>query len=1013
MKYFYHYAVMLVICIFSLGTWAEAHADGKIKMMFGDVQSTSFFQKDTIGKGSPSKPTVLSAPSDTVGKDSIDQSDVIVHYNVDPTKPHMGKDSVYIGAISRFPFIALPQYLKGAVAGLYGQETSGEPGTVQQAVIIRGLSHPVFTPYDIAKNKPLIILDGVPLIEDPTLVYDIQDYALQPIGAATSLQTIVDMDNIESIKVMKDYSTAGIYGPRAANGAIYITTKNARPGNRRLTVNAYTGFTGTPTLTTINAEYEKNFRQVFYNRYSSPEQQDAFPAYLSDSSNTSFYGPSNWTDEYYEVTPLVSANASLSGGGARSNFRVFAGHTTNASGADDTKFGRYQTAFYVNMLPVKWLTISSMLQMSRLNRDRNRSLSERFAETRFFPDMSTPLAPNKDMYGLFLNEYDKVIDDNVNNSMVGRVMVNFALLKNLNFSPRFSIDYNENKRDVFWPSTLMDGNNYVSNYFGYNERMAFDNILTYDHRLSDNTNLLLEAGMNYQTDAQKYNYGVGYRGPNDFIRVNVVNGNSNDENYLRSVGFIPYYYADRTYQRLMSFYGRLTYGKTNQYKLAALLRRDGSSAVQPNSRWFNSFNFNGEYDFNYHFEADFLQQLKLTASYGRMAIIPFSDREAAGPYYTSGLGWDGNRSMFSYNGVGTINRPYDTGWVGYDLPWSYNDLANVGLEAGFLGKFTIAAEYYNRHTQDIATTVPTVAESGYRYEVLNGMSVRNSGVDLTVGVNLPQDESKKFGWIASFNIAYNNNKLTALPGDLQEIILGERKLIVGERIDRFWLLNNEGIFLQDADVPKHPQDGRPLTYNGGTNFRSGDPIWEDVNGDYNIDDQDRRLMGNIMPKYMGGFYNQFTYGRTDLSFQLYFHLGRQIINAGAAKFFDFVNTDEARDMDAVRDITYWEKNFDDQAYPLYNPWSAVAPYQAEQNLFLEDGSFIKLRSLSLGYDLTDVINGSKQTFSRFYAYITGNNLLTFSKYSGRDPELVNFYGYDNGLGIRFPRTFTMGVKLDF
>lgn len=996
MKGFYHYAVSLII--FGCGLWslASASAYREMEARLSPMQTIPLIQADTVAQ-------------DT----TVEEEEVIVYYNIEPTKPSMGKDSVSLESINKFPHISLPQYLKGNVAGVYGHETSGEPGTVQEATVIRGLSHPVFTPYDMAKNKPLIILDGVPLMEDPTMVYDVQDYSLQPIGAATSLQTIIDMDNIESINVLKDYSTAGIYGPRAANGAIYITTKNARPGNRRISVNAYSGFATPPAVTTINADYEKNFRQPFYDKYATPEQAAAYPAYLSDSSNVNFYGPSNWTDLYYQATPLLSGNASLSGGGERSNFRVFAAHTTNASGADDTKFKRYQGAFYINMLPTEWMTISSMLQMTRLDRDRNRSLSERFAETRFFPDMSTPLAPNKAMYGLFLDEYDKVIDDNLNSSMVGRIAVNFAILKNLNFSPRFSIDYNENKRDVFWPSTLMTGNNYVSNYFGYNERMAFDNILTYDHVFTNNTNLLVEAGMGYQADAQKYNYGVGYRGPNDFIKVNIVEGNSAHADYLRAVGFIPYYYSDRIYQRLISFYGRFTYAKANQYNIAALVRRDGSSAVQPNSRWFNSFNFHGEYDFNYHLEPDFLDHFKLSASYGRMAIIPFSDREAAGPHYTSGLGWDGNRSVFSYNGIGTVTRPYYSGWVGYDVPWSYNDLANIGLEAGFLNKFTVRAEYYNRHTKDIVTAVPTVAESGYRYEMRNGMNVRNSGVDITIGVNMPQSDRNKFGWNTAFNIAYNNNKLTALPNYLQEIIVGDRKLQVGERIDQFWLLKNEGIYERDLDVPVTPGQYKILTYNSGTAFRGGDPRWQDVNGDYNIDNDDRQLMGNIMPKYIGGFYNQFTYGPVDLSFQLYFNLDRQIINAGAAKFYDFVNTDEANNINAVRDITFWEKNFDDQSYPLYNPWSAVTPYQAEQDMFMEDGSFVKLRNLSVGYDLTNVINGSKQTFNKFYVYISGNNLLTISKYSGRDPELVDFYGYDRGLGIRFPRTFTLGVKLDF
>ncbi|NGM62164.1 SusC/RagA family TonB-linked outer membrane protein [Sphingobacterium sp. SGG-5] len=941
------------------------------------------------------------------------ETDSVVIYNADPTKAYLGTDSVNLSTIGRMPNVTLHQMLKGQTSGVYVQETSGEPGTVQQGTLIRGISHPVLNPYDVAKNKPLILLNGIPLIEDPSIVYDIQDYTLQPVGAATSIQSIFDAENIESIHVLKDYSTTAIYGPRAVNGVIYITTKNAEPGERKLSLSGYSGFAVPQSVNTINADWEKNFRQPYYDRYATPDQQAAYPAYLSDSSNVNFYGPSNWTDLYYNVAPLYSINGSLIGGGERSNFRFYAGHTSNTGAADDTYLKRYQGAFYINMLPTRWMTISSMLHMTRLDRGRNRSISERLGETRFIPDMTTPLSPNKEMYGQFISEYDKVIDDNINSSLIGQIAINFAILKNLNFSPRFSIDYNENKRNVFWPSTLMSGNNYVSNYLGYNERMVFDNTLTYDHLFADNSNLLFEAGMSYQSDAQKYNYGVGYKGPNDFIKVNIVEGNSQKGEYLRAVGFIPYYYSDRIYHRMASVYGRATYGQAGRYKIGALVRRDGSSQVQPTDRWYTSYAVNGEYDLNYHVQSDIFDQIKVAASYGQMGNIPFSDRESAGPQYTSGLGWEGNKAVFSYNGIGTINRPYSSGWVGYDLPWSYTDMANISLELGVLKQLSIRAEYYNKHTKESLFAVPTVAESGYKFNILNGMAVRNTGVDLTLDYTLAPSTSSKFGWSSSLNIGYNNNELTALPNDLQEIIVGNRKLVVGERIDRFFLLKNEGVYVNDIDVPVDPNNYKILTYNGGTPLKGGDPRWVDVNGDYNIDNTDRQLMGNILPKYVGGFYNQFTYGRLDLSFQLYFNLGREIINQQAARYFDFANMDESSTITGVRDITFWEQNFDDQDYPLYNPWSSVTPYQAEQDMFMEDGSFIKLRNLSLGYDLTQVVNGKRQTFDRFYVYVSGNNLLTYTKYSGRDPELVDFYGYDTGMGIRIPRTFTLGVKLDF
>jgi len=955
-----------------------------------------------------------SASSFQAARDSTrTETDSIVIYDVDPTKSYLGLDSVRMVPAGKIPSVTLHQLLKGNAPGVYVRETSGEPGTVQQGTLVRGAAHPVLSPYDVAKNRPLILLNGIPLIEDPSIVYDIQDYALQPVGTATSIQSIFDPENIESIHVLKDYGTTAIYGPRAVNGVLYVTTKNAHPGERKLSLSGYSGFAAPRAVNTINADWEKNFRRPFYDRYATPAQEAAYPAYLSDSSNVNFYGPSNWTDLYYAATPVYSVSGSLSGGGERSNFRFYAGHTSNTGAADETSLKRYQGAFYINMLPTPWMTVSSMLHMTRLDRGRNRSVSERLGETRFIPDMTTPLSPNKDMYGLFVQEYDKAIDDNINSSLVGQIAVNFALLKNLNFSPRFSIDYNENKRNVFWPSTLMSGNNYVSNYLGYNERMVFDNALTYDLFFDNSARLAIEAGMNYQADASKYNYGVGYKGPNDFIKVNAVEGDSKKANYLRAVGFIPYYYSDRIRHRMASVYGRANYVREGWYKVGALLRRDGSSQVQPTNRWYTSYALNGEYDLIRHLPQGVVDRLRAGVSHGRMGNVPFSDREAGGPQYVSGQGWEGNKAIFSYNGIGTIARPYSSGWIGYDLPWSYTDMTNVSVDIGLFGQFGLRAEYYSKHGKDMLLGVPTVAESGYQSRILNGMAVRNTGIDLTLDYALPRSDGRKLDWSTSFNIAFNTNELTALPNALRKIAVGNRQLAVGERIDRFWLLRNEGIYLDDVDVPVDPQSYKALTYNGGTVFKKGDPRWTDADGDYNIDNNDRQLMGNIIPKYVGGFYNRFAYGRADLSFQLYFNIGREIINAQAARYFDFANMDESGSITGVRDITFWEQNFDENAYPLYNPWSAVSPYQAEQDMFLEDGSFVKLRNLSVGYDLTALVNRQKQTFDRFYVYLSGNNLLTYTKYSGRDPELVDFYGYDTGMGIRIPRTFTLGVKLDF
>lgn len=943
--------------------------------------------------------------ADTASKDSI------IYYSSDPTKPYLGVDTVDIVRANTRPYLTLQQMLKGTNAGVYVQESSGEPGTVQQNLLIRGLSRPMLTAADVNKNKPLIVLNGIPLIDNSALAYAIQNYTLQPLGAATNISSIFNMDNIESIHILKDYGTAAIFGPRAVNGVIYITTKNAKAGQRKISINSQYGYATPSNVSTINAEFEKKFRAPFYNKYANQNQLAAYPSYLSDSSNVNFYGPSNWTDLYYKAKPIYDINGSLEGGSERANFRFFGNYAGDAGAADETSLNRYQAAFYLNMQPIRWLTISSMIQGTRLDRDRNRSITERLGETAYIPDLSTPLAPNKELYGLYVNEYKKSLDENNITSLLGSFSLNFAILKNLNFAPKLYLDYNENVRNVFWPSTLMSGNNYVSNYYGYNERLVFDNVLNYRYTIHEKSDVLVEAGFNYQSDKQKYNFIQGYKGPNDFIKVNVVEGDSQKAEYLKSVGFIPYYYQDRIDFRLASLYARGTYTMGNGAKFAALIRRDGSSAMQVDHRWFTSFALNGEFDMNSLLKSEKLNGLKLLASWGCLGNVPYTDIEAVGPHYSSELGWETNKNVISYNGIGTISRPYQSGWVGYDLPWSYTDMFNAGVDVALKDdKISSRIEFYNKDNKDVVFTVPTVAESGYQYERLSGMVINNKGIDFTLNFNFPNSPDR-LSWNSSFNIAYNTNQLKALPRGLQAVEIGNKKLAVGNRIDQFWLLKNQGIYENDLDVPVSA-DHKILTYNG-TPMKGGDPRWLDMDGDFDINNKDRVLMGNYIPKYTGGFYNRLGWKNFDISFLLYFNLKKDAINAQAARYFDFANQDEAHTLSAVRDITYWEKNVDEKAYPLYNPWSPVSPYQAEQDMFLEDASFVKLRNLTFGYDLTSIMKKSQKHFSKMYLYLSGSNLLTLTKYSGRDPELINFYGYDTGEGLRLPKTMVLGIKLDF
>lgn len=911
------------------------------------------------------------------------------------------------------PYISLQQLLKGNVAGVYIQEPSGEPGT-EQNIFVRGISSPLLSKRELFDNQVSVFLNGIPLTQDNPFAYEIQQYDFNRIGPATNLLASINPGNIESIEVIKDPLALAALGPIAANGAIWVTTKNAYSGYREISVNTYYGTVFEPAVTPVNAAFENKFRSPFYAKYGTVNDRLNYPSYLRDSTNVDYYGHSNWTDAYYKNSPLYSVDLSLTGGSDRANFRFFAGATKNSGNADATALDRYTGSFFINVAPLKWLMVSSMITYNRMDRTRNRNIRDRLAEQRYLPDLTNPLTPNKNLYNSYLSEFDKAVDKNISNVLQGYVAIS-ANLKKISYNGRIGFDYNEGTRDAFWPNTLLEKNNFVSNYYGYNQRFIVSNSLSYTFDISAKNYLRLEGGQNFWADNYKYDYAYAYNGPNDFIKINVVNGNPGAGDYLEPLGFRVYYFPSRMQNKLASFYGSATYSMDDVLKFSALVRRDGSSNMQPDNRWFTSYSAGAEWDLYKQLQSSSIKvsALALTASWGRIGKLLSDDRFNAGPHYRVGLGWTGEPTIGSYAGIPGISRPYTSGWVGYGIPWSYNDQINVGVRLGLLqDRIKLTADIYNKDDQQMLLSVPVAAEWGYAGAYKSGLAVNNKGLDLSVQASILPVIKDKFSWVFTANANFNKNELTALPEGLDEIIIGANKLKVGSPIDAFWVLENKGIYNSDADVPANPQTTEPLSYQGVA-LKAGDPRWADNNGDFVINDKDKVLKGNYMPKASGGFGSSFAYKAFSLDFQFYFALGLQVLNQYASSRLNFINTEANNNINSVKEITYWEQKMDLSAYPVYNPWSDVVPFRMEQDLFLDDASFLKLRSLSLGYDLSKAFaKKNNGAFKRAMVYVSATNLLTITNFKGDDPELAGYNGIYSGYGLPIPKSVILGLKLD-
>jgi TonB-linked SusC/RagA family outer membrane protein len=915
-----------------------------------------------------------------------------------------------------YPGVSIQQFLKGQAPGLFVQESSGEPGSLQQ-MYIRGLSMPLLSKKDVYQSQPLIVLDGIPLISDEhPFAFDIQQYDFNRIGTATNLLASIDMNNIEKIEVLKDLAGTAYYGPRGANGVIVLTSKQAEE-KRRVSFNSYVGMVQRPSVTTINGAYENNFRKQFYDLYTvngSYSGDDVYPLYLSDSLNTNYYGPSNWTDSYYKNSMIYGINADISGGSKRANFRFSLGNVKSEGVADDTGLDRYSAMFNVNIRPLTWLLFSATVNGNRLQRTRNRNLRDRFSQMNYLPDLSAPPSPNKLSYDNYLSQFSKGFDDNFNNVVQGQGKLVFDLGA-LQIVSKLAVDYNEGYRDLFYPRTIMEQNSYASNYYGFNQRLIFDNTISYTRKFNERHLLTVEAGESIQWDTHKYNNAYAYKGVNDFIKVNLLESDPNNANYLGPLAFpkqLIYKFLDRTSDNLVSFYGKADYKFDDKYNVSFLLRTDGSSNAQPTSRWFVSPVLSLGWDAHKDFltESSFISSLNFRASAGRLGRLNAFDNFSQGPQYTADIGYTGNLTAPGYNSFAILSRPYTFGWVGYGIPWAHTDQLNVGIDLGLAkSRFRASVDIYTKNDKNQLLGIPSFAEYGYSQSFESGMDVNNMGVDLLLSADILPVAPSRVSWTTTLNFNVNKNKLKALPGGRQELVVGNRLLKVGESIDQYWLLTNNGIYTSDSEVPS--VNGKPLSYNGAA-LHGGDPQWSDLNGDNAIDNSDKKLMGHMMPSVSGGFNNQFSYKSWSLGFDLYFNLGRQLINQDMANRFNFINREGTSGISSVKEQTFWEKRGDYSKYPLYNPWSPVIPYRSDQDLFLENASFLKLRTVSFGYDLAKILKKMGSKIERIYIYGSAHNLFTITPYTGQDPELVDYTGYDSGYGLPIPKTYTLGVRVN-
>lgn len=905
-------------------------------------------------------------------------------------------DKLGLMDICRSPYISLQQHLKGKVAGLYVQEPSGEPGTLQ-SMLIRGTSVPLSSKVNRLYTQPAVYINGVPVIEDRAYSYTIQNNEVNPLGTASNLLAALDMNNVEAIEVIKDPYQLAKLGPLAANGAVWITTRDGYFGGSHITVDACVTAAVSPlhSIQMTNAMDERNFRAGFYPQ--GTDLDSYLPTYLKDQTDPYFFGIPDWAESYYSTPALeYNINATIGGGKKMANYLFTLGSTRNAGTSDHTNYNKYNLNFYLNMMPVRGLTVSTVIQAAKSGRSRNTTLRDHFAETEYIPDLSTPLSPVKEGYGLFQSYFDNdnVRDENNNMTLNGSLSLEYAQ-RALQAGVSLKFDYSTNVRHAFWPTTLGEGFNYVSDYSGYNRRAMGDFHIGYDFLISKAHQLSTTVKGAVFEDRYHYNYSKGYDGGND------KNQSSNSASYkmLR--------YLDHENLHYVTSSLNVDYKYKDYLSVGAVVRYDGASSVPQNHRWLFTPAGNIEWNIKNSLlkHISKVSDLSVYGSWARVGRYLNNDRFGTGPQFTSdNLGWNGSWMTGSYNSYAGISRPYATGWIGFDTKWPYSEKTEVGLKSSWIhNRLDFNITLYSNKEKNLIVRMPVNHEFGYSNTYRQGMEITNKGLEVTLYGVIVKQPKDGWQWSVDVNLAYNHNELSSLPGGTSEIVSDGRLLKVGEAVDRFYVLQNKGIYTSDEQVPV--KDGRKLSVNN-VPFQKGDPIWVDTNGDNVINDKDKVQSGHSLPRYTGGLSTTLKFKRFDLGASFFFALGQKTMNYRAYQKYDFTTLDNSRSLDAVREIFFWQSNNLPTDYPRYNALSSVHPYRSDQDLYLEDASYLKLRSVSLGYTLPTRKNN-------IYFYISGNNLFTLTGFSGDDPELIDFDGYYRGYGLSIPRSFTVGVRCKF
>lgn len=870
------------------------------------------------------------------------------------------------------------QALQGKIAGVDIVSQGGLPGSGMR-VMVRGIG-------TLNNAAPLYIVDGMYM---------------------SSIDQINPSD-IKSIDVLKDASSAAIYGSCAANGVVIITTKSGTntEGVPQVSMSANVGFNApSKYLDLCNAqEWATVTTEARAASHLSP---------LDMAQDLSSKEDNDWQDIMFSPALMQNYNLSVQGGGKYSTYYNSFGYTNQDGSMKGTNYQRYTMQSKVDLRKgIFNLGTNIILEYDKdipmVSEIRGGMVGHTIQAV---PTLSRYDASNPGgygaLYGDVVNLYNPLgmADGNLmrrrrNNAKIyANAYVSVEPIKGLkykfNFTPDFSY-YRYNNYLGLYDFGLAK-NTTTKDYETQTRTRNFllENLLTFDRTFGDHKVSLL-AGFTYQDNRYRYLYGSGQGMADGLYELDAAasglttSGNS--------------YHATMT-----SLLGRVFYSYANRYLITATIRRDGSSKFAPGHHYGNfpsvSLGWNiGEENFIKK-NVSWIDQLKLRAGYGELGNQEIDNYQYSA-VVTTGINYpDANGSV--------MQGAFPKYFANPDIKWESTTMTNIGLDFMALNsRLSLTMDYYIKNTKDILLAVPIPISTGAANNpVRNAGKIRNRGFEFNLGWN--DRPTKDFSYSANFIGTFNKNKVVAMGSDSQVITGGTihggtytTKTLAGYPIAGFWLIPTDGYFNSAEEVQAYSKDGVLIQ----PSAEPGDIRFKDVNGDGTIDDKDRVYCGSPFPDFTYSINGSVTYKNFDLNITFQGVVGNKIYNATRLELEDV--TRGTNYLNTVLD--HWTESNHNAKTPRLVWTDPNRNARSESNRFLESGTYFRLRTLQLGYTLPKNLLGGYIKNCRFY--IDMDNLFTITPYSGYSPDVNASNVYQRGFDeFIYPnnRTFMVGVNLSF